>query len=116
MHEIDEARLRNTQRQTIVLLEVQLVPAHVWHAQVRGKPYDGALKQIESPVVAKFFAFAEQQMHSETDSQARRSGLHLIDERLSEPQLMQVPHSVAKRADTRKDQLRRGPNVIRIRS
>src|SRR5262245_55219650 len=116
MHEIDEARLRNVLCQTVLLLEVQLVPAHVWNTQVRGKPDDGALKQVESLVFAKLLAFAEQQMHSKRDSQTRCSRVHFLDEWLGETQLVQVPHSVTERANAGKDQLCRCSNVIRIRS
>src|SRR5262249_46835197 len=88
----------------------------VRHAQMRGKANNGALKQIQSQMPPELFAFREQQMHSKADPQRWCSRLHLIDECLRQSQLILVPHAIAERANTRQDELRCGPNIIRIRS
>src|SRR5215470_9838013 len=94
MYEVDEARFPNALRQTVLLHEVQLVPAHVRYTQMGGKLHDVALQQIQSMMLSELLALAEQKMHAETDSKSRCSGPHFIDERLSKAQLIQVPHSV----------------------
>src|SRR6185369_2771646 len=67
MDEINEARLRNSFRQAIRLLEVKLVPAHMRHAQLCRKLHNLSRQEIEPIVVSELFAFGEEKMHAKAD-------------------------------------------------
>src|SRR5437868_2490089 len=65
---------------------------------------------------AELFTLREQEVHAETDSQRRCPRADLFAEWLRQPESVQVPHSIAERADSRKNQLCSGADVSGIRS
>src|SRR5439155_18387417 len=57
-----------------------------------------------------------QKMHPEADSQRRNARFHFLNERFGQTKLAQIPDSVTKSADTRKDKFLCRSYVVRVRS
>src|SRR5689334_16102460 len=101
MDEINEARFRDPLCEAVHLLDVELIPPHMRHTQVRRKFHDASLQEIEAAVVAELFALRKEKVHAETNAEGGYAGLDFFDERLRKPKLVQVPHAITESADTR---------------
>src|SRR5262249_34929595 len=105
VNEVNETRFRDAVREAISTLPVELVPAHVRHAQVRRKFHNPPLKQIEPAVISELLTICEEKVHAEADAKRGCAGVHVFDERFRQTKLMQVSYAVAECSDPGQDEL-----------
>src|SRR5262245_48963213 len=116
--EVGRGSVGNTIEMRSTALDVQLVPAHMWHFTAverrRVETHNLTFEDVEPTHPTKFHTLGEKNLHAHTDAKQQRTLFHNVIDRVHQAALSQAIHAGAKRAHSREDHPSSSFNMPRV--